>query len=117
MRDEPLQWTSRSGAGDGVTVLELSGPLTIGNIFEFQKMLAEVRGPVTVVDLAQVPYMDSAGLGVLMNFYVAAEKNGRRTAVANANTRIQALLDTTRVRELLRTSASVEAAEAAARAV
>ena len=115
MRDEPLQWTSRPGASDGVTVLELSGPLTLGNIFEFQKTLAEVKGPVTIVDMASVPYMDSAGLGVLMNFYVAAEKNGRRTALANANARVEALLESTRVKELLRSSASVEAAEAAAR--
>ncbi len=112
MRDEPLTWTSRPGGGDGVTVLELTGPLTLGNIFELQKMLAELKEQVTILDLSGVPYMDSAGLGVLVNFYVAAEKNGRRTALAGANMRLDALIDATRLRELLRTSATVEEAKA-----
>ncbi len=107
MRDEPLQWTTRPGSRDGVSVMELTGPLTLGNIFEFQAALAETKGPVTIVDMSQVAYMDSAGLGVLMNFYVAAEKSGRRVALACANGRICAMLDTTRVRELLRTSETV----------
>lgn len=94
-------------------MLELSGPLTMGNIFEFQKVLLEMRGLVTILDMSNVPYMDSAGLGVLVNFYTAAEKNGRRMALACANERLVALLDMTRVRELLRTSETVEAAEAA----
>ena len=117
MRDEPLTWTSRAGGSDGVTVLELTGPLTLGNIFDLQKTLIEMKDPVTIVDLSGVPFMDSAGLGVLVNFYVAAEKNGRRTAVAGANMRVEALIESTRLREVLRTSASVEEAEAKVRSL
>lgn len=112
MRDEPLRWTARPGSRDGVTVLELDGPLTLVNIFEFQRVLVEITPALTVVDLARVPYMDSAGLGVLINFYVSAEKNGRRTALAGANDRVEALLDMTRVRELLRSVNTVDDAEA-----
>ena len=112
MRDEPLQWTARPGGRDRVTVLELTGPLTLTNIFEFQKSLAETKPALTVIDLSRVPYMDSAGLGVLINFYVAAEKNGRRTALAGANERVDALLEMTRVRELLRSVRTVAEAEA-----
>ena len=56
--------------------------------------------------------MDSAGIGVLINYYVSAEKNGRRMALASANDRIVALLDLTKVRNLLRSFPSVAEAEA-----
>ena len=112
MRDEPLHWMMRPGSRDGVAVIVLDGPLTLGNIFDFQKELVEVRPAAAVIDMTRVPYMDSAGLGVLMNFYVAAEKNGRHVALAGANDRVSAILDATRVRELLRSSATVEEAEA-----
>ncbi len=102
MRDEPLKWSSRPGDRAGVLVLELAGPLTLGNIFDLQSRLHDLTDPVTIVDMTRVPYMDSAGLGVLMNFYVSAEKNGRRIALAGVNERVCALLDLTRVRELLR---------------
>jgi len=63
-----------------------------------------------VFDLSGVPYMDSAGIGILINYYVSAEKNGRRMALAGANERVEALLELTKVRNLLRTFGTAEEA-------
>jgi anti-anti-sigma factor len=51
---------------------------------------------VLILDMTESPYMDSAGLGLLMNYYVSAEKNGRKLLLAGTNQRIQALLQMTR---------------------
>ena len=63
-----------------------------------------------VFDLSGVPYMDSAGIGVLINYYVAAEKNARRMALAGVNERVDALLELTKVKGLLRSFATVDEA-------
>jgi anti-sigma B factor antagonist len=66
-----------------------------------------------IFDIAQVPYMDSAGLGLLVNFYVAAQKNGRKMAVVGATQRIMALFEMTKVDSLLQLYPTVDEAEAA----
>ena len=65
-----------------------------------------------ILDLTNVPYMDSAGLGVLMNYYVSAQNNHREFLMAGVNERIQALLDMTKVDRILKIYPSVKSAEA-----
>lgn len=112
MRDEPLTVTANSGKGQGVTVLVLNGPLTLPNIFPFQEKVAQLEARVLIVDLTEVPYMDSAGLGSLTNTYVRAKKNGRQVVLAGANERVIALLEMTKVQLLLKNYATVAEAEA-----
>jgi anti-anti-sigma factor len=112
MTDAPLSFEKIDGAKEGLTVVRLTGPLTLRNIFEIQKELGSNPPPVAVFDLTDVPYMDSAGIGVLINYYVSAAKNGRRMALAGANERIDALLVMTKVRELLRSFPTLAEAEA-----
>jgi len=56
--------------------------------------------------------MDSAGLGVIMNYYVSAQNNGRKFYVCDVNERVMALLEMTKVDSVLHLRKSVEAAEA-----
>jgi anti-anti-sigma factor len=116
MRDEPLTVTAAPGNGEGITVLQLKGPLTLQNTFEFQHDLAQHKPAVLIIDLTQSPYMDSAGLGLLMNCYVSAEKNGRTLLLAGANERLQALLQMTKVHLILKNYPTVADAEASVRA-
>jgi anti-anti-sigma factor len=110
MHEKELIYSIKKSPVEGTIVVRLDGPLLLGNMFAFQAELRELLSPVTVFDLSNSEYMDSAGLGVLMNFYVSAEKNGRKMALAGVNERIGALLDLTHVRALLRTFPSVEEA-------
>lgn len=93
--------------------MKLNGPLTLQNMFGFQNELATNKPPMMVFDLSGVPYMDSAGIGVLINYYVSAERNDRRMALAGANERVDALLVLTKVQGLLRSFGTVEEAVAA----
>jgi anti-anti-sigma factor len=108
-----MTFTHRPGSRDGIEILSLSGPFTLGNMFQLQRALQELRPPYLIFDISQVPYMDSAGLGLLVNFYVAAQKNGRKMAVVGTTHRIMALFEMTKVDSLLKLYPSVEDAEAA----
>jgi anti-anti-sigma factor len=109
-----MTFTQRSGSRDGVEILSLSGPFTLGNMFQFQRVLQQTTPPYLIFDIAKVPYMDSAGLGLLVNAYVSAQKHGRKIAVAGAAPRIMALFEMTRVDNLLPLYPTAEAAEAGA---
>jgi len=106
-----MTFTQRPGSRDGIEILSLSGPFTLGNMFQLQRSLQEIKPPSLIFDIAQVPYMDSAGLGLLVNFYVAAQKNGRKMAVVGASQRIMTLFEMTKVDSILKVYPTVEAAE------
>jgi len=114
MRDAPLVYTITPGTREGAVVIKLTGPLTLSNMFAFQAEVRTINAPLTIFDLSESEYMDSAGLGVLVNFYTSVAKSGRTMALAGVNNRIEALLDMTHVKALLRVFASVAEAEAAA---
>jgi anti-anti-sigma factor len=113
MDDAPLTYSKSAGGRESLIVIKLTGPLTLKNIFQFQQDLALNPPQLTVFDLTEVPYMDSAGIGVLINYYVSAEKNSRRMALAGVNERIDARLEMTKVRNLLRSFPTVAEAESA----
>jgi len=113
MPDEPMTFAQRPGSRNGIEILSLSGPFTLGNMFQLQRALQETRPPYLIIDISKVPYMDSAGLGLLVNTYVAAQKNDRKVAVVGATPRIMALFEMTKVDSLLKHYHTVEDAEAA----
>jgi anti-anti-sigma factor len=115
MRDAPLSHTTETGSREGTTVLKLVGPLTLFNMFGIQNELRAMNPPLLILDLSEVPYMDSAGLGLLMNVHVSAENGGRKFLLANVNERVGALLSMTKVDSVLAIFPSTEAAEASAR--
>ncbi len=112
MLDDPLIHTYAAGKKDGTTILKLVGPLTLSTIFGFQNEFRANTPQVMIVDLSESPYMDSAGLGLLMNYYVSAEHHGRKLLLAGVNHRIAAMLEMTKVHTVLKTFPTVEEAEA-----
>jgi anti-anti-sigma factor len=112
MRDEPLTFSSTPGRGEGTTVLKLVGPLTISTMFGFQDEFRSITPHVLVLDMSGVPYMDSAGLGLVMNYYVSAQDHGRKLLLAGVNERVAELFKMTRVQGVLTNFATVESAEA-----
>ena len=113
LTDAPLSTTRRQGKDAGTAIYTLAGPLTLRNMFDFQN---ELRGAestaLTIFDLSEVPYMDSAGMGLIMNHYVHCQTRGNQMVVAGANARVLDLFKITRVDTVLKLAASVEEAEA-----
>jgi len=114
MQDGPLNYSISSGTREGTQIIKLVGPLTLSTLFDLQAELRTITSPLAILDLTETQYMDSAGLGVLVNFYISCEKNHRKMALAGVNYRIEALLDMTHIKSLFRVFPTVAAAEAGA---
>jgi len=96
MRDEPLS-IEDLGLQNGVRVLRLSGPLTIGTLFQFQDMVRSDSTASLVLDFTRVPYVDSAGVGALVGAYVRHQKAGHSVTLAGVNERVRNTLKITQV--------------------
>ncbi len=57
--------------------------------------------------------MDSAGLGVILNYYVSGKRHGRAIRLVAVNYRVAELLKLTSANTLIKSYDSIEAAEAA----
>ncbi len=97
----PVRINVLAGSRPGVVVLQVQGPLEITNFHEFEELTRRNESPILIVDLAGVPYIDSAVLGSMVAMHVACARNQRKYALINANQRIQNMLRVSGVGEVL----------------
>ena len=115
MWDEKLTITSVQGAHEGETILQLNGPITLSTFFGFRDVLrAEKTAKTVILDFSQVPYMDSAGVGAIVNAHVSCLNSGRRLVLVAVQDRIRTLMKVTRVEEVLTVYPTLQEAQAAA---
>lgn len=112
MATEKLTFEPLEGASPNEHIYRLQGPIVLGNMFAFQELLRS-ECVTTILDLTDVPYMDSAGLGVLTNSYVSHQKNGRKLLFVGVNERVQTLFKITKLDQLFEVFPTVESAQAA----
>jgi anti-sigma B factor antagonist len=113
MSAEPLTLESVAGQAPGCRILRLTGPLTLASLFEFQNTLRTDPPAALILDLTGVPYMDSAGMGAIINYFVSSQRAGRKLVVAGVNGRVLELFRMTKVEGLLTMKATVAEAELA----
>ena len=92
----------RSYEAEGVMVVECEGRLISDNapLLRLEiKELVPLHSQI-VLDLKQVPQMDSAGLGMIVGLYVTARTRGCRLELVNANEAIRKLFSVTNVLSL-----------------
>jgi anti-sigma B factor antagonist len=95
-------------------VLSLRGPLTGSNAPVFQNaMRREEPADTVILDLTEVPYVDSAGLGLLVSAHVSRQKAGRRMVLSGINPRVRRLFEITRMGDLFLIFPSTQEAVAA----
>src|SRR5579872_3330226 len=85
----------------GVTVLDLSGRITLGEgsaelRAKLKDLLKEGKTRL-VLNLADVSYIDSAGLGTLVAGYTSAQSQGARLKLANLTSRFTETLNITKL--------------------
>lgn len=100
-------------AGD-VTVLRLSGRLVIEDLetplgITIDRLL-EAHRVKLVLDLRQVTYIDSAGLGLLVSRYVRAQRRGGDLRLVQPTVRSQHLMAITKLSAVFAAFPSEEAA-------
>jgi anti-sigma B factor antagonist len=111
MSGEPLTLESVPGRAAGSRILRLTGPLTLSGLFDFQGTLRADPPATLILDLTAVPYMDSAGMGAIINYFVSCQRSGRKLIVAGVNGRVLELFKMTKVDALLPMVSSVADAE------
>jgi anti-anti-sigma factor len=114
MYNEPLTYEVVPGSNPDIRIFRLHGPITLANLFDFQKTLNAGTEKVTIIDFTESEYMDSAGLGAILNYYVSGKRRGRAIRLVAVNYRVAELLKLTSAQTLIQTYDTIEAAEAAA---
>jgi anti-sigma B factor antagonist len=113
MPQEPLTIEDFAGADNEHRILRLKGPIIISNLFDFQARVRSNTARKLILDLTDVPYIDSAGIGALVGAYVNHQKDGRSLALVGVCDRIQKALEITHVKNFFRFFDSIPLAEAA----
>jgi anti-sigma B factor antagonist len=111
MSAEDFQVASRSGTSEGVQILDFDGPITYAKSGVFQEAIARATGSRLILDLTDVPSLDSMAVGVLVRAYVTCHKAGRSLALVGLSQRVRNVLQLTGIDPLFETYASVADAE------
>lgn len=114
MQEKPLEIERVDDAARSSVVFRLHGPLLLGNFFSFQSMVRSDQSSLLIVDMSDVPYIDSAGIGCLVGAHVSRENSGRKLVVAGATERLLNSLKATKVDQLFTFATTVEDARAKA---
>jgi anti-sigma B factor antagonist len=98
----------------GTTIIQPKGKITIGEgdvllRDEITKLLGEEKKKL-VLDLGEVSYMDSAGVGELVSVYTSVKNRGGELKLANLTKKIKDLLSITQLMTIFDTYESTEEA-------
>jgi len=84
---------------ENMVVLAINGPIIVGEsarqFTEFLDGLLEEDGSGVIIDLTNINYVDSTGLGELVGYMQLFNERGRHLALLNPHSRILSLLKLT----------------------
>lgn len=109
---DSLSITARDSAKAGTRVLKLSGRLGLDSVPTFLKALRAETARALILDLADMSYVDSSGVGALVQQFSAMKKENRQMVLVRPHERVLAVLQITKVLSLFQRANSVEEAEA-----
>lgn len=100
MPSDKLVVESVPGSNAGESIVKLNGPLVLNTLFGFQDAMQQLTGNLTLIDLEGVPYVDSAGLGSLVKFFVSYKRHGRKLILVAPCPQVHSLMSMTKVETL-----------------
>ena len=103
----------------GVTIVDLNGRVTLGEgCQDLSQLLLELVATgqkKILLNLAEVNFIDSAGIGVLTKGFVAARRQGGAVKLLNRTTKIRDLLQITNLYQVFEVFTDEQAAAASFR--
>ena len=97
---------------DGVIVLDLSGRITLGEgSVQLRDAIRDLIGKGQkhiLLDLGEVNYIDSSGLGELVSAYTTSKNQGATLKLANLTKRFRELLNITKLVTIFETYDNVD---------
>lgn len=109
-----------AGEAPGTVIFRFAGPFTARDMYTsltpaaVQRMFeppAQEQRAVHIFDLTEVPYMDSAGLGMLVSHFAQCQSRGVTLVLAGTSPRVLQLFRMTKVGNLIPMAATVEEAD------
>lgn len=87
---------------DDIQTIKLIGDLDVYSEDEFKSFIDEEIDPNkdVKIDLKELDYLDSTGLGMFMNIYKMVNENGKEIKIINAKDNIQKLFKITDLTDL-----------------
>jgi anti-sigma B factor antagonist len=116
MPSDKLVVESTPGSNADESIVKLTGPLLLNTLFGFQETMQQQTANLTLLDLNGVPYVDSAGLGSLVKFFVSYKRHGRKLILIAPSEQVQSLMSMTKVETLFEIYSNIADAERSAAA-
>jgi anti-anti-sigma factor len=122
-RSSPFSIERKEGKAPGTVIFKLCGPFTARDMYgsltpialqdmlDFQSAASEQLPVLNILDLTEVPYMDSTGLGMIVKHYVRCQGKGVRVIAAGASARVIELFKLTRMDGVITTTGTVDDAD------
>src|ERR1700677_167036 len=107
--DEAFRVVQAPRSNGDQTILTLKGPMTSASAAAFVEAIAAVASPRLILDMTDVPFVDSMAVGA----FVACHKNGRKLALVGLGHRVQNVMHLTGIGPLFDVYGTVAEAEAA----
>jgi anti-sigma B factor antagonist len=115
----PMSLTLTTKQVHNVSVVTASGRIVFGEeanaLRQEVKPLVSGRSAAVVIDLSDVSYVDSGGIGALVGLYTTARAGGGELKLAAANPKVRHVLEITKLSNILGIFGSADEAVAALR--
>ncbi len=86
--------------GPGATVVVLTGDIDLHHVPEVHPVLlgeCSKKPPILIIDLGEVGYMDSSGVGVLVHAFQKVKANKGQLRLIRMNQRVRGIFEITRL--------------------
>jgi anti-sigma B factor antagonist len=100
MPNNKLTIDTLDSGNPALKIVELGGSLTLETVASFNQTLREDAAPMLLVDLSKLEWLDSAGVGALVQLLVRREKVKNSMAISGLSPRNNAVLQVAQVLRL-----------------
>jgi len=113
MTAESIRVVGRAGANPGVHILSVKGPITEATSAALQEAVRAVAARGLIVDLTEVPWVDSMAVGTLVRAFVFCSKCDRKFVLVGLSPRVKNVLRMVGLDPLFKAYGTVPEAESA----
>jgi anti-anti-sigma factor len=113
MSPAAFEVSGRAGSNSNVYILSVKGPITYASSAAFQEAVGAATGNRLILDLTEVPSIDSMTIGLLVRVFCSCNRSARKLAIVGMNQRIRNILQITGVDPLFDVYPTIPEAESA----
>jgi anti-anti-sigma factor len=101
-----------AGSTDEVTVYRLKGKLSLETVAGFIPQMRQETAKHVILDMREVSFLDSAGVGALVSLFVSRRNQGKTFALASLTPQATAVVSVAGLQKLLPVAKTVGEAAA-----